>query len=79
MSHEPLTEIERLLTDDERRDRFPEARRDFIKPIHREVDDIDLAVEADPLIDHAPELRGHGKIRRVLEILDSLGNEGGAG
>lgn len=27
---------------------------------------------ADPIHDHAPETRQHGKIRRVLDLLDNL-------
>lgn len=61
--------------------KFPDARRDFMAFPSRAVDEIDMEVEslaADPLCDYPPAMRGHGQIRRVLELLDQLEAEGGA-
>lgn len=55
---------------------FPDARRDFMRPTPTpDYDDIDCEVAGDPFLDRLPEYRGHGKIRRVLELLDQIEEE----
>lgn len=56
---------------------LPEARRDLLTTHPHDFDNIDHDVAGDPAIDHAPEVQRHGKIRRVLELLDRLDEEGG--
>lgn len=47
-----------------------------LQALEADLENIDLEdIAADPIIDHAPEIRGHGKIKRVLEILDDIGVE----
>ncbi len=57
--------VEILIRDMEAREA---SRAAFINPAR--------SPEADPIRDHAPSVQGHGRIKRVLELLDSL-DEGG--
>lgn len=57
-----LAPVEIMLRDMEAREA---SRRDFIQYPHHEV-------AGNPLLDRLPEYRGHGKIRRVLALLDEL-------
>jgi hypothetical protein len=74
--HEPL-EIERLLTNDERR-LTVEAHHDWRESLSesRPFDEIDLECDdmtiVDPYEIHAPSRRSDKEINRLLSILDSL-------
>jgi hypothetical protein len=63
--------VEILIRDMEAREA---SRRDFIRLPQYDVDGIDDPA-ADPLFDHLPQMRGHGKIKRVLQMLDDLAVE----
>jgi hypothetical protein len=85
MTNHPKTEVEDLLTADQRR---LQTALDSTKPITiddhasfrqsittpKPFDAIDEAA-ADPIHDHAPRRASHGKVNRVLSILDQLERE----
>ncbi|MGJ8642182.1 MAG: hypothetical protein ACSHX9_02140 [Luteolibacter sp.] len=80
---EPRSHIEALWGDDDSNfqydpDTLPESRRDHLPTHPHDYDEID-ELAADPAVDHAPAVRGHGKIKAVLEMLDSLETERGEG
>lgn len=64
-----LAPVEIMLRDMEAREA---SRGTFIKYPQNEVDGIDMEVAGNPLLDRLPEYRGHGKIKRVLELLDGI-------
>lgn len=79
---EARTEIEGLLSSHQRRGSnrvTPAAHQEFREsiapPDHRDFHPVDYEIAGDPAIEHAPEIQGYGKVKRVLEILDSIENE----
>jgi hypothetical protein len=72
MNDHTLTEVEHLITPDQRRVSIEEHRQ-FREAIAtpEPFDAIDDAA-ADPIHDHAPRRASHGKVNRVLSILDQL-------
>lgn len=77
MNPKPLTEIEAMLSEDERRPLSiagHHAWRESIAGPDREFDEIDEAA-ADPIHDHLPQSAPRHKVRGVLSILDQLDKE----
>jgi hypothetical protein len=75
MNDHPKTEVKHLLTPDQRRvtiDDHQQFREAIATP--KPCDAIDEAA-ADPIHDHAPRRASHGKVNRVLGILDQLERE----
>jgi|GEM_PF-2308974 len=79
-TNKPVTEIEELLTSDQRRitpAQHQSFRESITPPTHRDFHAVDYEVAGDPAIDRAPETQGYGKIKRVLQLLDGIENERG--
>jgi hypothetical protein len=61
--------IEIMLRDMEAREA---SRRDFMSVPHHDVDEIDMELEADPILDRIPQRRHSRGAGRIFAILDQL-------